>query len=70
MAQRSPWANGDLNDVILKFVDMGADPIVKTLETIREILLGLDRIENETARVNAAREASKNFAAARAAQQE
>jgi hypothetical protein len=60
-SNNNPWRHGDLNDTILKFAELGANPIAKAIETVREILLSLDRIENETARRDAARVASKNF---------
>jgi hypothetical protein len=61
MVTKNPWRYGDLNELIVKFSNMGATSVVKSLEMILEILRSLDAIDDETARQEAAREASKAF---------
>jgi hypothetical protein len=63
MSQTSPWKFGDLNDIIIKLRDQGADadPIVKIIEVIREILGRLDAIDAETERRQAALAASQKL---------
>lgn len=58
---KSPWRHGGLSETIVKFEDMGAGHIVRTLLVVREILNSLDAIEDEDARRTAAREASTKF---------
>jgi hypothetical protein len=58
---KNPWKFGDINEVIVKASDLGIPSIAKAFETIREIIRGLDAIDNETARREAARQASEKF---------
>jgi hypothetical protein len=57
----NPWATGDINDFIVKFTELGATHIVKTLHVVREIDERLTAIENEDRRRLAAKEASGNL---------
>ena len=61
MGTNNPWRHGDVNELIVKFSNLGATSIVKSLEMIREILRSLDAIDDETVRRQAALEASKAF---------
>jgi hypothetical protein len=61
MTSANPWRAGDLNDLIVKFTDLGAPHTVKTLQIIREIDDCLTAIENEDRRRLAAKKASENF---------
>jgi len=57
----NPWRHGAVADLIVKFGRLGANHIVKTLETMRDILERMDAIEAEDARRLAAKKASENL---------
>ena len=61
MTSANPWRGGNLNDLIVKFTDLGATHIVKTLQLTREIDECLTAIENEDRRRLAAKKASEDF---------
>lgn len=58
---KSPWQYGDLQESISKAQSIGATAIVKAYRTILEIVRIVDAVEDETARREAARQASEDF---------
>jgi len=60
-SNKNPWRHGDIVEAIIKFENMGARDVVRTLQTLREIAESLDLIEAEDARRAAVKVASLTF---------